>query len=164
MRRKRWWTILIIVLILIFAGYVYRERLKRVAVAIIIYRGHAFTTPLKIANESWWLRFWDKAVFYWDLAELRIAREKRLKQFNPYLKPLIKEINRRQAMGVSISYSMHIYREIRWLLNFTGDTTTTRLRIEDLRQSLSQPEEQQIATEQQAFGRKLGSRNECLVS
>ena len=100
MKRKRWWTILIIISILIIAGYAYREQLKRVAIAIVIYRGHAFTSPLKIANESWWPRIWDKAAFYWDLAGLRIAREKRLSQFNPYLKPLIKEINRRQAMGV----------------------------------------------------------------
>jgi hypothetical protein len=149
MRRKRWWTILIIVLILIFTGYVHRERLKRVAIAIVIYRGHAFTTPLKIDNESWWPRFWDKAAFYWDLAELHIAREKRLGQFNPDLKPLVKEMNRRLATGVPMSYSMHIYREIRWLLNFTDDTTTTRLRIEDLRHSMSRPGEQQIASEQQ---------------
>ena len=48
-----------------------------------------------------------------------------------------------------MSYSMHIYREIRWLLNFTDDTTTTRLRIEDLRHSISQTEEQKMASEQQ---------------
>ena len=48
-----------------------------------------------------------------------------------------------------MTYSMHIYREIRWLLNFTPDTSATRLRIEDLRQSLSQPATQKLASEQQ---------------
>ena len=149
MRRKRWWILLIVIFILILAGYIYREQLRRVAIAIIIYRGHTFTPSTKITNESWWPRFWDKAHFYWDLSALRIAREKRLKQFNPSLKPLIKEINRNQANGKAMTYSMHIYREIRWLLNFTADTSITRLRIEDLRQSLSQPDLQKLASEQQ---------------
>jgi len=45
---------------------------------------------------------------------------------------------------------MHIYREIRWLLNFTPDVRPTRARISDLRQSLTQPIEQKLAGEQQA--------------
>ncbi len=149
MRRKRWWILLIVIFILILSGFVYREQLRRVAIAIVIYRGHTFTPPSKIANESWWPRFWDKAHFYWDLSVLRIAREKRLKQFNSSLKPLVKEINRNQEDGIAMTYSMHIYREIRWLLNFTPDTSATRLRIEDLRQSLSQPATQKLASEQQ---------------
>jgi len=47
-------------------------------------------------------------------------------------------------------YSMHIYREGRWRLNFTPDLATTRARISDLRQSLTQPLEQKLAAEQQA--------------
>jgi hypothetical protein len=157
MRRKRWWTLSIIILVLLLAGYLCREQLQRVAIAVIIYRGRAFTTPSKIANESWWPRFWDKAQFYWDISALRIAREKRLKQFNPSLNPLIKEINRKQADGVAMSYSMHIYREIRWLLNFTPDTATTRLRIEDLRKSISQPSKQKLASVQQASDGSWGA-------
>jgi hypothetical protein len=156
-RHKRWRILLIIISILILAGYVYREQLQRVAIAVVIYRGHTFTPPLKITNESWWPRFWDKAQFYWDLSVLRIAREKRLKQFNPSIKPLIKEINRRQARGETMSYSMHIYREIRWLLNFTPDTATTRIRIEDLRQSISQPAVQKLASVQQAADGSWGA-------
>jgi hypothetical protein len=83
------------------------------------------------------------------MSALRIAREKRLKQFNPSIEPLIKEINRRQSKGQGMPYSMHIYREIRWLLNFTSDTAATRLRIEDLRKSILQPEEQELARLQQ---------------
>jgi len=49
-----------------------------------------------------------------------------------------------------MDYSMHIYREIRWRLNFTSDVQATRARLEDLRQSLKQPELQKQADEQQA--------------
>ena len=156
-RSNRWRIILIAILLLILIGFIYREQLRHVVITIVIYRGHAFTTPSKIANESWWPRFWDKAAFYWDLAALRIARGKRLKQLNPSLKPLIKEINQRQTEGVAMSYSMHIYREIRWLLNFTPDTTTTHLRIEDLRKSISQPALQKLASEQQASDGSWGA-------
>ena len=145
-RRRR--TLLIAILIIILIGFICREKLQRVVIAVVIYRGHTFTPPSKITNESLWPRFWSKARFYWDLSALRVAREKRLKQFNPSIKPLIKEVNRKQSEGEAMSYSMHIYREIRWLLNFTPDTATTRLRIEDLRKSLSQPEAQKLASAQ----------------
>src|ERR1035438_6535838 len=157
MRRKRLWIVLIIILILIVAGYAFREQLSRAAIAIVIYRGKTFTPPSRITSESWWPRFRDKAQFYWDISALRIAREKRLKLLNPSLKPLIKEINRRQTEGVGMSYSMHIYREIRWLLNFTPDTATTRFRIEDLRKSISQPALQKLASEQQASDGSWGA-------
>jgi len=48
-----------------------------------------------------------------------------------------------------MQYSMHIYREIRWRLNFTPDVAATRARIDDLRQSLNQPDKQVQATQQQ---------------
>jgi hypothetical protein len=121
-RRKRWRTLSIIILILILAGYIYRERLQRVVIAAVIYRENIFTPPPQITNESWSSRLWNKVQFYWDMSELRIARGKRFRQLNPSLRPLIKEINRRQAAGEVISYSLHIYREIRWRLNFTSDT------------------------------------------
>ncbi len=53
---------------------------------------------------------------------------------------------------------MHIYREIRWRLNFTPDVELTRARIADLRQSLAQPAEQKLATEQQASDGSWGRR------
>jgi len=139
------------------AGYINRQRLNRAVIAFAIYHEHIFTTPSQISNESWWPRFWDKAQFYWDMSELRMARETRLKQLNPTIKPLIIEINRKQAAGEAMSYSMHIYREIRWRLNFTSDTVTTRLRIDDLRQSISQPTEQKLASLQQASDGSWGT-------
>jgi hypothetical protein len=156
-RRKRWRILLLAILILIFAGYIYRELLQRVVIAIVIYRENIFTAPSQITNESWSSRLWNKAQFYWDMSELRIARNKRLKQLNPTLKPLIKEINRRQEAGQGMSYSMHIYREIRWRLNFTSDTVATRLRIVDLRNSLKQPAEQKCASVQQASDGSWGA-------
>jgi hypothetical protein len=156
-RRKRWLILLIIILSLVLAGYINRIRLQRFVIAAVIYREHVFTTPSQISDESWWPRFWDKAQFYWDMSELRIARAARLKQLNASVKPLIKEINRKQAAGEAMSYSMHIYREIRWRLNFTSDTVKTRLRIDDLRQSISQPTEQKLASLQQASDGSWGA-------
>jgi hypothetical protein len=67
----------------------------------------------------------------------------------PSLKPLIKEIGRRQVAGQGMQYSMHIYREVRWLMNFTPDIKATRKRIADLRQSLNQADQQKLASGQQ---------------
>jgi len=156
-RRKRWRILFIIILLLIIAGYIYRERLQRVVIAIAIYREHIFTPPSQITNESSWSRFWDEAQFYWDMSELRVAREKRLKQFNPSLEPLIKEINKKQAAGEAMGYSMHIYREVRWRLNFTSDTVAIRKSINELRKSISQPSEQKLASIQQSSDGSWGA-------
>jgi hypothetical protein len=145
---NRWQIYLILIFVLLIAGYIYRERLQRVGIAIVIYHEHIFTPPPKL-NESSMSRFWHTAQFYWDMSALRVARKKRLKLLNPCITPLIKEINRKQAAGEVMLYSMHIYREIRWRLNFTSDTVATRLRIDDLRQSLSQPLQQKLAFLQQ---------------
>jgi hypothetical protein len=69
---------------------------------------------------------------------------------DPTLRPIVIEINRQQAAGDDMHYSMHIYRGIRWRLNFTPDIATTKARISDLRHSLTQPVEQKLAGEQQA--------------
>ncbi len=139
------------------AGYINRERLQRVMAVFVIYREHIFTPSSSITNQSKWRRFWNEAQFYWDISELRMAREKRLKQMSPSIKPLITEINRRQAAAEAMPYSMHIYREIRWRLNFTSDTVATRLRIGDLRQSISQPAEQKLASVQQSSDGSWGA-------
>ena len=154
---KLWRIFLIIIFILVIAGYINRERLERVVIAIVIYRENIFTSPSQIINESSSSRFWDKAQFYWDMSQLRVAREKRLKQFNPSLEPLIKEINRKQAAGEAMGYSMHIYREIRWQLNFTSDTVATRQNINELGKSISQPSEQKLASVQQASDGSWGA-------
>ncbi|HEX4021164.1 MAG TPA: hypothetical protein VHX63_08475 [Acidobacteriaceae bacterium] len=139
-----------VVLILALGVYINRARMERVVIATSIYRAHIFTPPQPIPEESRWHRFRDATQFYWDFSEIPVARERRLKLLNPTLQPLVKEINRRQAAGEDMNYSVHIYREIRWWLNFTPDIATTRARIADLRQSLSQPMEQWPPAGQQA--------------
>jgi hypothetical protein len=72
-----------------------------------------------------------------------------LKELNPTLKPLVKEIACRQNPGENMQYSMHIYSAVRWRLNFTPDVETTRRRITDLRESLDDREQQKMAGQQQ---------------
>jgi hypothetical protein len=150
MRYKRWLILLMGALVLAPGVYINRERLERVVIADRIYHAHVFTPPPPSPGKSQWHRLLANAQFYWDLSELRVAGERRLKQLNPDLRPLVKEIKRHQAAGEGMQYSMHIYREIRWRLNFTPDVETTRARIADLRQSLTQPAEQKLAAGQQA--------------
>jgi len=149
--------LLVAVFVLLVAAYINRERLQRVVIAVAIRNERIFMPPRQIADEGWWSRFWDEARFYYDISALRVSRERRLKQFNPVLKPLVKGIVRRQAGGEGMQYSMHVYREIRWRLNFTPDTAATRVRINDLRQSLAQPAEQKLATAQLASDGSWGS-------
>ena len=137
-------------LILAVGLYLSRERVERAMIAYRVYRARIFTPPPSVPGETRWRRLWDDAQFYWDFSAFRVNREKRLRQFDPVLKPLVKEIVRRQASGEGMQYSMHIYREIRWRLNFTPDVETTQARIADLRESLAQREEQKSAAEQQA--------------
>jgi hypothetical protein len=122
--------------------------IERGIVAYRIYRAGIFTPPTITAESSWDAR-WRNARFYWDFAALRVAREKRLKQLNPELRPLIRELDRQLAAGKNMQYSMHIYREIRWRINFTPDVQTTQARIEDLRKSLNEPGLQAQAAKQQ---------------
>jgi hypothetical protein len=148
--RKRPLPIAIVILVLILVcGFVLRIQLLRAVTAYEIARAHVLIAPPRAsANESAFRYHIENAEFYWDFAGFRIARELRLKQLNPTLKPLVAEITRRQAAGEQMQYSMHIYREIRWRLNFTPDVAATRARIEDLRQSLSDPSIQKLGTEQ----------------
>jgi hypothetical protein len=126
-----------------------RTQIERGIIAYRIYRAGIFTPPPPAPGESRWERRSHDARFYWDFSALRIARERRLKQLNPELRLLIRELNRRQVAGENMQYSMHVYREIRWRLNFTSDVAATRARIDDLRQSLNQPDKQAQATQQQ---------------
>ena len=72
-----------------------------------------------------------------------------MKELDPVLRPLVHEIARREAAGQNMHYSTHIYREVRWRLNFTPDIEATRKRIADLQQSLAELEKQNLATLQQ---------------
>jgi hypothetical protein len=146
---KLWLILLSCLLVLALGVYATRAQLERALVAIEIYRAHAFTPPPITPGESRLQRHLANAQFYWDFSAIRVARESRLKLLNPELKPLVNEIARRQAAGERMQYSMHIYREIRWRLNFTPDVEATRARIADLRQSLNQPELQKLAAQQQ---------------
>jgi hypothetical protein len=126
-----------------------RKQIERGVIAYRICRAGIFTPPPPMPGESQGVRRWRDARFYWDFSKLRIAREQRLAKLNPELRPLIRELDRRQAAGQNMQYSMHIYREIRWRLNFTPDEAVTRKRIENLRQSLDEPEKQAQAAQQQ---------------
>ncbi len=147
---ERWPVVLLVALVLALCAYLARERLERVVAAISVYRSHIFTPPELPQSESRLSRFREQAELYWDFAGFIVAREKRLKKFDPVLKPLVKEIGKKQASGEGMQYSMHIYREIRWRLNFTPDVDATQARIDDLRESLAQPDKQKLAVEQQA--------------
>ncbi len=129
--------------------FVARKTVIRLFVAVSIARLHIFTPPPSLPDESRAHRIWNEYRFYWDFAGIREAREERLKRFEPELKPLVEEIKRRQKIGEGMQYSMHIYREVRWRLNFTPDVIATEHRIEDLRESLNQPEAQKLAAQQQ---------------
>jgi hypothetical protein len=148
-KKLRWLPWIVGTAILAILSYAMREPLIRVVVAISIADAHLFTPPPPLTGESHLHRFWDEAQFYLDIAEFRLARERRVKQFKPELRPLLDEIGRRQAAGQGMQYSMHIYREIRWRMNFTPDIQTTEARIADLRQSINEPEEQKLAAQQQ---------------
>ncbi|HEY3932616.1 MAG TPA: hypothetical protein VGM58_09645 [Verrucomicrobiae bacterium] len=148
MRYKRWPIVLSLVflsfLVLMLGTYLGRERLKQAVIAYEIHQMHIFTPPSERHH------FLANAEFYWDIAGIRVARDKRLKELGPEFKSLMQEVNKHQNTGEQMEYSTHIYREIRWRLNFTDDIAATKARMEDLRQSLTQPELQKQATEQQA--------------
>ena len=154
---RHWFRVLLIGLILVVIAFLGRVQLQRGITAFMIYHKHIFISTSKNTNESWFKQLENNTLFYWDIAELRIAQKKRLKQFNPILKPLVKEIVRRQASGEGMQYSMNIYREIRWRLNFTADTVSTRMKMNELRESLSQLSLQKLGKMQQSSDGSWGA-------
>jgi hypothetical protein len=150
LQRRRWPIVVLFLAVLACAAYAGRRPIAQAVVAVAASRSHIFAEPPELAMEPLWERIGEEAQFYWDIAGWREARSRRLKQLEPSLRPLIAEVNRREAAGQGMQYSMHIYREIRWRLNFTPDVEATKARIADLRESLNQPEKQKEATEQQA--------------
>ena len=146
-QKRKLVTAVVVVALIVAISFVFRAALLQAFVAYEIYRVHIFIPPPRGAQAA--IRYHlENAEFYWDFADFRIAREHRLKLLNPTLKPLVAEITRRQAAGEQMQYSMHIYREIRWRLNFTPDVGATRARIEDLRRSLTDTAIQRVGTEQ----------------
>ncbi len=151
-KRSAWLILIAAGLVLAVILYLSRERLLRCAIAYRVYHAHIFTPPPPSPGECRFQRILSDAQFYWDFAELHIAREKRLQQVDPILRPLVKRITSAEAGGQDMHYSMHIYREIRWLLNFTPNLNATWGEIAALRRSLSEPETQTLAAEQQPDG------------
>jgi len=151
-KRSAWLILFAAGLVLTVVLYVGRERLLRCAIAWRVYHAHIFTPPPPSPGKSRFQRILADAQFYWDFAELRIAREKRLQQVDPVLRPLVERITRAEAGGQDMHYSMHIYREIRWLLNFTSNLNATWGGVASLRRSLSEPKMQTLAAEQQPDG------------
>lgn len=141
-RKRRWLAAAILLVTSMLACYIFRSALEQSAIAITIWHEHIFHPPAGVTTG-------EAARFYWDVAALRVAREKRVNQFNPVLKPLVKEIAHRQGEHSGMQYSMHIYREVRWLLNFTNDTATIRAKINQLKVSLDDTAAQRKATLQQ---------------
>src|ERR1700677_4639548 len=91
-RRKRWQKMLLWLLML--AAFIFRVQLERIIIAVTMRDEHIFHEPAELVTESWWTRNWEAAGFYWDVSKLRVAREARLREFNPELRPLVKEITR----------------------------------------------------------------------
>ena len=150
-RLLRWLLFLSIGLVLLaLLAYLNRNGLERAVIAYEIHKTNIFSPPPSTPGESRLHRFRADARFYLDLADMWIQRNQRARELDPELESLLKQINRHEARGEGMEYSMHIYREVRWRLNFTSDLPATRARLEDLRQSLDQPELQKQAAQQQA--------------
>jgi len=148
-KRKNAIAILLALTIVFVVLYFQRERLIRTYVCYRVYRSKVFTPPWGGESSLTWNDFREMAGFYWDFAGYILDRQTRVKKFDPILKPLVHQIDSRQAAGEGMQYSMHIYREIRWLLNFTPDEAATRARIDDLRKSLEESDKQKLALQQQ---------------
>ena len=124
---------------LLLVAFLTREQLKRAFVALSIYRAHIMTPPPLSPEESRLRRWREYTRFYWDFAGVPINRAKRLKLLEPTLKPLVREISRREALGEDMQVPQHTYREIRWWLNFTPNVEMTRTRVAALHQALVTP-------------------------
>lgn len=117
-RRYMWLALLVAALVLASIVYFNREYVVHAAIAYRVYHSHIFTPPAPGRDERFH-RLRSNVQFYWDFAEIPLAREKRLRAVNPVLRPLVKQISRAQSSGENMQYSTHVYREVRWLLNFT---------------------------------------------
>ena len=123
------------------AAYVGRGSLIRALIAVRIAQAQVLSptgAPGLVA----------KARFYWDIAGLRQQRDARFRRYEPELKPLAKEISKRERAGRNVALSSEIYREVRWWVNFTTDRATTEQRIAELRASLASDADQSFAREQ----------------
>ncbi len=134
---RRTLLVLVSLAVLALVLYLSRERLKRAFIAASIFRTHIMMPPSTLAGSSPAHRLKESAQFYWDFAEIPMARAKRLKQLDPILKPLVREISKQEAGGDDMQIPLHTYREIRWRENFTPDLAATQIRIQALQRSLT---------------------------
>jgi len=70
-----------------------------------VHHAHVFTPLPPTPGESSWRRLWTNVQSYWDFSQLRVARERRLKELGQALRPLVNQIGRRQAAGEGMQYS-----------------------------------------------------------
>jgi len=112
--------------------------------ALIVARVHR----LQLFHPATQVGTWGELRFLWDVVQLRQQREERNDRFAKQLKPLVKLISKRQAEGKNVARSVHIYREVRWWVNFTADETNTQSRIDELQASLASDADQSAAQDQ----------------
>lgn len=124
-------------------AFVARHALTRAYIAYRIHRAHVLTPTTEVG-------WWSEARFFWDVAGLRLQRDERARRFEPQVKPLAKEISKRQEHGKNVALSTQIYREVRWWINFTADDARTATRIADLAASLDGNRDQSVAQQQSA--------------
>jgi hypothetical protein len=146
-RRNYWRLISIVLVILLLGAYAGRRTLKEVHDLIYVHQARLFI-PIKAGPDDRGPGILAEIQFLRDLGGLHQRIQERGKEFKSELKPLVKTISKRQTQGKSASYSLQIYREIRWLANFTSDVSVTRARIAELRQSLESDTDQSFAEEQ----------------
>ncbi|WP_263383050.1 hypothetical protein [Granulicella arctica] len=148
-RLKLYHFFLVSLVLLALAVLFTRERLERAFIAASIYHAHIITPPSALAGSSRAHRLKESAQLYWDFAEIPMARAKRLQLLDPTLKPLVREMSRREAAGEDMQIPLHTYREIRWRENFTPDLTATRTKIDALQRSLATTEPQRLTVSDQ---------------
>ena len=146
-RRYLWHLVPIVLVVLLVGAYAGRKTLKEVYRIIYIHQTRLFT-PITTGPNNRSPGILAEIQFLRDLGGLRRRIEERGKKFKDELNPLVKTISKRQTQGRNVSYSLQIYREIRWLANFTSDDSTTRARVAELKQSLESDADQSFAEEQ----------------
>ena len=139
-----------ILAVLLIGAYAGRKTLKEVCDLIYIHQARLF---MPVKSEAGRVPGIGAEIrFLQDLGGFYDGLQKRGEEFNSELKPLVKIISQRQAEGKNVSYSMQIYREIRWLAFFTSDDAATRRRIAELEHSLESNADQRFAEAQQPDG------------
>jgi len=104
MKHRKILAALLFILVLLAASYLGRGDLIRLYIANRIRRSHTFIPPPLLTTESAWSRHQDHAEFYWDFAGFILARQERVKKFEPILSPSLQRstVVNRQGKECSI--------------------------------------------------------------